>query len=318
MLLEIAVGDAFGRPFEFASREIIDQYGGDISKYHRRTKPGQFHPEDVDRIKDGQENWPIIGIYTDDTQMSIAMVEHLLSMTPITQVSYVREFIRVYKRDINEFGEYRKGYSRRISSGLSNSEHPFEFLSTVEPKTKGNGCVMRTVPLGMLPTPQQVIHASIVHASTTHASIEGVNATIAVSLSAHYYYHKIKEDYREWMEKQMGRYIFQDIISAYEGGELPCDAKQTASICMRMVLENDSMFDILRKSIATGGDVDSIAAVSLGLAALKGTKNDLPPDLYNNLENGTYGREYLRLLDKAMVQTFPVNEEKSEDVFKII
>ena len=52
MLVEIAIGDAYGRPFEFASREFIEA-NNEMRKY----------------VNHEGENFEC-GIYTDDTQMS--------------------------------------------------------------------------------------------------------------------------------------------------------------------------------------------------------------------------------------------------------
>lgn len=61
MLLEIAIGDAYGAGFEYVSTAIICEHN-DLSGYiqHPRhgTKPGQ---------------------YTDDTQMSISIAEVIVS-----------------------------------------------------------------------------------------------------------------------------------------------------------------------------------------------------------------------------------------------
>jgi len=61
MLVEIAIGDAYGRPFEFASREFIEA-NNEMRKYVNREG----------------ENFEC-GIYTDDTQMSLALCECLIS-----------------------------------------------------------------------------------------------------------------------------------------------------------------------------------------------------------------------------------------------
>lgn len=56
---------------------------------------------------------------------------------------------------------------------------------------------------------------------------------------------------------------------------------------------------------AQGGDVDTVAAIAMGAVSLSNQHhNDLPQTLYDGLENGTYGLEYLQELDERLVGTF--------------
>src|SRR5579859_6186623 len=66
MLLELAIGDAYGAGFEYADMSMIQRHN-DLTRYVK-------HPRH--HIKPGA--------YTDDTQMSIAIVEAMLSAQPWT------------------------------------------------------------------------------------------------------------------------------------------------------------------------------------------------------------------------------------------
>lgn len=61
MLVELAIGDAYGAGFEYAANWMVREYN-DLSAYVQ-------HPRH--RIKPG--------CYTDDTQMSIAIVEAIVA-----------------------------------------------------------------------------------------------------------------------------------------------------------------------------------------------------------------------------------------------
>ena len=62
------------------------------------------------------------------------------------------------------------------------------------------------------------------------------------------------------------------------------------------------MSDILKKCIDFTGDVDTVAAIALGAASCsKDIVQDLPDGLVLNLENGTYGRDFLVGLDKKLM-----------------
>ncbi|HKZ42974.1 MAG TPA: ADP-ribosylglycohydrolase family protein, partial [Candidatus Hodarchaeales archaeon] len=97
MLIEIAIADSAARSFEFNTREFINKYGNDLTKYHHRDN----------EIITG------IGTFTDDTQMTCACAEALLQdVLPLSQEDYAQWFVRVYERDP------RGGYSRRVKGAL--------------------------------------------------------------------------------------------------------------------------------------------------------------------------------------------------------
>ena len=299
MLLEFAIGDAYGRTFEFASKEFIKEHN-DIKGYKHREG----------EIMDG------IGIYTDDTQMSLGVAELLLSGAPTTQIRYAHHFLDAYKRDP------RGGYSRRIRAALedSNPRFPFEFLLKTKPAGfKSNGSVMRTMAIGLTPNTDEIIHNCMVHTSTSHGSMEALNATVAIALTVHYLYYihkangnpvKDVSDYQTWMKEKMGA-SYDTVMDSYDDGELPCDGMKSAASAIRMVWEYDDLGFMLFKSIEKGGDVDTLAALSLGLGSLKGAK-PLAPIFYTDLENGKYGKDYIVELDKMLFDKYPKVQEKNE------
>lgn len=332
MILEIAIGDAYGRPFEFNTPEFIEEHNDVLGYKHR-----------LGEEQDG------IGIYTDDTQMSIAVAEQMGSDLPGTQVRFAAHFVTSYKRDP------RKGYSKRITKALEETKPnlPFEFiLKAKQAGMSSNGSVMRAVPLGMMADPKEIMHRSIVQTSTSHGHIDAVNSAVMVSLTAHFFYHlyprledKMLADkfivYQEWMKSYMG-VLFDDILSSYmlrhdfkENPKLECDSRTTAALSIKLAwgiqkdlklsagspVKKTSATKILKTAIAIGGDVDSSASIALGLYSLRpDAVMDLPDALYDNLENGPYGRDFLVDMDIQLQEKFPriIKEEKDEKLTDII
>ncbi|WP_156398027.1 hypothetical protein [Duganella sp. Root336D2] len=67
------------------------------------------------------------------------------------------------------------------------------------------------------------------------------------------------------------------------------------------------MSALLRDCVNFGGDVDSVAAIAMGLASLsREYVSDIPQVLVDELEDGAYGRSFLRSLDEALTERFPV------------
>src|SRR5579864_25538 len=87
MLLELAIGDAYGAGFEYADTEMIRQQNN-LSHYVK-------HPRH--NIQPGS--------YTDDTQMSLAIAEAIISGRPWQPAMLAQKFVEVFQRDP------RKGYA---------------------------------------------------------------------------------------------------------------------------------------------------------------------------------------------------------------
>ena len=65
---------------------------------------------------------------------------------------------------------------------------------------------------------------------------------------------------------------------------------------------SDSLSDVLKTCIQFSGDVDTAAAIALAAGSCSAEiAQDLPVHLFDELENGQYGRDYIRLLDKRLM-----------------
>ena len=127
MLLEGVIGDAYGAGFEFAERTKIDTFNT-VSKYE--THP--IFPE-------------IKGRYTDDTQMSIALAELIISGKEWNALHIADSFVKTFKRDP------RRGYAKRFYSFLSEIHDGQELLDKILNKSNRNGAAMRAYVLGIFP-----------------------------------------------------------------------------------------------------------------------------------------------------------------------
>lgn len=288
LLTSIAIGDAFGRPFEFTPESKLEEF--DLKKY------AVFNRDEISD-KSG------IGKYTDDTQMSIAIAEHMIMDFPLTASSYAEEFLDCYKRD------KRNGYSSRIQDILEKSNNRDELLyntSLLLPTKSSNGAVMRCLPLGLLPDVERIKQACLIQSSVTHPSIDCILASQVIALAAHFFYYEKEGHLDVWINDLIGNDAYFKVIYAYTHGEVSTNAIQTASFCLKNVIQGCSMSKILERSIKVMGDVDSTAAISLGLASLKkNCQNDLPDELFDNLENNIFGRDYLVNLDEILFDKYP-------------
>ncbi len=337
LLTAMAIGDSFGRSFEFASKEKIDPEL-DLTTY----------PPGMGKYAEGYKGG--IGKYTDDTQMAIAIAEHMLAERPLTHNDYSEALMMAYERD------KRNGYSKRIQNLLENSHNvdAFQHNIGVQRPRDSNGSVIRCLPLGLYPDVNMVKHACIVQTSLTHPTMDCIIASQIMALTVHYAYYGNKKTYTNWMTDHIPYSMFNYVFDNYTlGRQIECDAVLTASYCLNIAyrqskfkklvptppksevkteprtynghtwsaytppvpLPDATMSQILKHAIVEAcGDTDSTAAIGLGLAAIKGVKNDLDINLYNNLENGRYGRDYLMELDRKLMEKFPKNPPKPEKI----
>jgi ADP-ribosylglycohydrolase len=286
MLVEIAIADAFAAPYEFVvDDKFIDTCDELVYKTHPTRK------EDL-----------TAGEYTDDTQMSIAIVRHMLNDKPTNQFYISECFLGEYER--YPIDGYARGFKKFLDGCTEIPSN--KFITDIIPNSTRNGSVMRAVPIGLLPKIEDVVSYAITQASVTHCTMSGINGAVAVALAAHYYYHNIGSP------KALIQWLRQNGVGfQHVEGPIPCEALHTAFAAIKLSMLKDGAA-ILKKSVKLKGDTDSVAAVALGLRSLWGSL-ELPDHLYDGLSSrGRRTIEDLRDHDKRLMEKYP----RATDVIK--
>ncbi|AOT07765.1 ADP-ribosylglycohydrolase family protein [Pseudoalteromonas luteoviolacea] len=276
MLLEIAIGDAYGAGFEFASKEKVVNFNN-LTAYHEHglgIAPGH---------------------YTDDTQMSLALAELIISSAPWDEYTITQKFIECFKRD------KRLGYSKGFYAFLESINSADEFLAKIKPNSKANGAAMRSVPIGLFPNIEDVLSKAKLQAKLTHNTNIGINSSQAVALASHFFYYQIGP------KQQLADFVQSHTEIEWDRQwqkEVACCGYETINALLTVLLNAKSYSELLIKSVAFGGDVDTVAACALGIASLSDEYvNDLPAFLYDELENKQYGKDYLIKLSSDLLET---------------
>jgi ADP-ribosylglycohydrolase len=273
MLLELAIADAYGAGFEYANEVIVNN---DLSQY-------VVHPRH--RL--------IPGNYTDDTQMSIAIAEVIVSQAPWTPEVLANSFVTAFKRDP------REGYAGRFYDFLVEIRDGDEFLAKIRPDSDKSGAAMRAAPIGVYPTPEKVIEATTIQAAITHNTPDGINAAVAAALMSHYFIYELGE--KRKLGQFLESYVSGDLSRPWEG-QVKSKGWMSVKAAITVVMRNDSMSALLQDCIAFTGDVDTVAAIALAAASSsEEITQDIPSHLVTGLENRAYGREYLIKLDKQLM-----------------
>lgn len=274
MLLELAIGDAYGAGFEYANRQLIRQFN-DLRHYHK-------HP----RHSIGP------GCYTDDTQMTLAIAESIVSGEDWTPQNLAERFVDVFKRDP------REGYASRFYSFLKNVKNGAQFLAEIIPTSDKSGAAMRSIPIGIYPNLQTVIERTVIQAAITHNTPDGINAAVATALMSHYFLYDLGP------KNELGRFIEMHVKGEWADswqGQVGPKGWMSVKAAITAIHQTQSLSDLLRTCIDYSGDVDTVATIALGAASCsKEFVQDIPPVLMDDLENTTYGRDYLVRLDRSL------------------
>lgn len=275
MLLEAAIGDAYGAAFEYADPEIVENFN--TLEYGSRDIP-YFVP----------------GRYTDDTQMGIAIAELIISGKPWSKGNIAKKFLLCFKRDP------RTGYAGGFYKFLCNTKNRRNFLKYIKPNSDKSGGAMRAFPIGIFSNTKDVLVKSSIQASLTHDTPNGISAAQGSALMTHYF------AYNKGPKKELGNYISSLVKAEWKlPWEGPVDSKgmHSVSAAITAVMDCDTMSDLLKKCVAFCGDVDTVATIALAAASFsKEIKQDLPKHLYDGLEDGWQGKMYLEELDRKLIR----------------
>lgn len=292
MLVELALGDAYGAGFEFAAPEVVTQFN-DPSLGYRPHPKGTIRP----------------GRYTDDTQMTLGLAEYMLDVkTPPSIIKLARCFLWAFKRDP------RHGYSEAFYGILKRVKNGGELLSVLNPRSDRSGGAMRATPCGLLPTVSEAIDAAMWQASLTHGTKDGMTAAGAVAA--------LVWACRNGCDPSYLPSFLNDVLPGYPWETpwqlpVPNQGIPVARAALTVLSCGGTMKEMLQQSVAFTGDVDTVAAVVMAAASVHPAAiNDLPDELVSKLEGGQYGMPYLRDLDEKLMLAFPVMppQEEEEDV----
>ncbi len=273
MLIELAIADAYGAPFENAPASYVEAHN---TGHAYAPQPGI--PQ---------------GVYTDDTQMTLAIAEALVSGDPWTPEHLAERYVEVYHRDPHD------GYAPRFQQLLGDVRDGAELLSRLKPDSDKSGAAMRAAPVGLLPDVADVLHHTEVQARITHDTPAGVEAAQAAALAVHYCH------YRLGPVTELARWIDGKLDGGWAepwSGKVGSRGRMSVRAALTALGAHRSLTGLLRACVAFTGDTDTVAVIALAAASRSAEYlQDLPYPLLSGLENGPYGRDHLWDLDLRLL-----------------
>ncbi len=297
MLLMIAIADAYAMATEFVdtSRDFsVIRDALEFERYVRHPKHQQF-----------------AGQYTDDTEMSCANARVLIAHPPPYEPI---EFAQAWLDEFNRGGR-RKGYAKGFQAILESVADGRELLARLNPVSESNGACMRAVPIGVLPRIEDVLEVATLQAKITHDTPPALFSARAVALMAHYALHVsntfdgLQRFLRDNLPSEDKAY-FDELRRPWTGRVHKENGRplsvSTVHAAYFVIRTNNKLIHMLDDIIQFGGDTDSVAAITWGIASTLHREEILPDFLFRELEGGDArtGSFYLRDLSSQLIRAY--------------
>jgi len=223
--------------------------------------------------------------FTDDTVLTVAVADAILTGRPYVQT--VREIGRRYPN---------AGYGGSFIGWL-HTDHPQPYNSW------GNGAAMRVSPVGFaFDTADKVLSEAAQTAGISHNHPEGIKGAQATALSV--YLARTghpREEIRDQISRRFGYDLDRTVVDIRPAYSFDISCQGTVPEAIIAFLDSRSYEDAVRNAISLGGDSDTLACITGGIAeAFYGGAPDgvrakveeiLPPDLWQVTE--AFCRKYL-------------------------
>jgi len=227
---------------------------------------------------------PVVSAFTDDTVLTIAIAYAILNEADIA--SSLKRFAENYYHL-----PYGGGFRNWVRSWSSRPYNSF-----------GNGSAMRVSPVGFAyDSIEDVLYQAKRTAEVTHNHPEGIKGARATALAI--YLARTGES-KDAIRKEITRRFSYDLnrtvdeIRPNYSFDVTCQGSVPESIVA--FLDSDSWQDAVKKSISLGGDADTMACITGGIAQAyykkipeniaEDVRNRLPADLREIVD--TFNQKY--------------------------
>ena len=207
--------------------------------------------------------------FTDDSVLTIALADSILSGVPY--VHNLKRFTRDYPN---------RGYGGSFANwAASDSDQPYNSF--------GNGAAMRISPVGFaFATLEEVLDKAREYTAVTHNHPEGIKGALATASAIFMARKKVsKSEIKNYITSQFGYDLsltLDEIRPTYFFNET---CQQTVPQAFTAFLESTDFEDAIRKAISLGGDSDTLACITGGIAqAYYGIPSDIEEKVHQILD----------------------------------
>ena len=297
-VIGLALGDAFGAPYE----------GGFLERALWRAIGWQS----------GRRRW------TDDTQMTIDVMESLLAYGYVNQDDLALRFAKSYR--------WSRGYgpgAARVLKRIRRGDYwESAARSVYRDGSYGNGGAMRTPAVGLFfaAAPEDELIAAAATAAVTHAHPRGREGAVLIALAAALAYKdRSSEDIiarlcgavtspeflqklhqaRNWLETESS--VDPREVASKLGNGIAAVESCVTAVYLALAFRSRAFEELLGFVIGLRGDVDTIAAMACSIWGAARGFGELPRARLNQLEQ----YERLKDLAQALAATARKNSQDS-------
>jgi ADP-ribosylglycohydrolase len=217
--------------------------------------------------------------FTDDTVLTVAVAEAVLNRTTHAwQLFEDRHNRETYARKIKQYGRRfpDAGYGQMFKEWLKSD-------SLRGYRSYANGGAMRVSPIGFaFRTLEEVMREAKLSAEVTHNHAEGIRGTQAVAGAI--YLARTTHDknvIRTFVRQKFGYDLSRPLDDIRPTYSFDSSCKGSVPQAITAFLESDDFEDAIRKAISLGGDSDTIACISGGIA--QAYYSTIPKQLVNEV-----------------------------------
>lgn len=249
-MLGAIVGDVLGSSYEFEEMKFD------------WVLPHNENLKDIPLFNDDDQ-------FTDDTVLSLAVADWLLHDIQKNYYDDEKLKIALEKRMVWWTQFYRE---REIAYGLSYLDFFYrtELIQEYIPQSScGNGSAMRVSPVGwFFDTVEETMRFAKISADVTHNHSEGQKGAMCIA-AAIYLARKgrRKDEIRDYLIRAFGyAKLNESVLDLRKIYERVCTCQDTVPESVVCFLESDDYESAVRLAISFGGDTDTMAAMSGGIA----------------------------------------------------
>ena len=202
-----------------------------------------------------------IGFFTDDSVMTIAVMDGLLHRNAAKNDADLMQFFEAYMRAWGQAYPGR-GYGGHFAQWLYDEEMKPYYSC-------GNGSAMRVSPVAMAAKSlEEAEHLALLTALPTHNHPDGIAGAQATAGATYLALHGAsKEEIKAYVERYYPLdFTLDEIRPSYHFGHREGLNKGTVPYAVEAFLESDSFEDCIRNIVSIGGDTDTLGAIGGAIA----------------------------------------------------
>lgn len=269
MLVEFAIGEAYGLGFQHAPKSFANRCNDCLSYY---TNPNGSNTN---------------GSYDCMTQNACAMADVLVQNFNFDHTDIAEALVDRYHNNPCD------GYSKHQRNVLNDSLCGEDLLTGYTSKDERSLAIPRGLVFGVLPNRDHIVTKSQSQATFTNQQA-GVDSAVLAGLALHYVLYDLGPI------RGLSKYLldFMPKIRVPWCGQAAGKANVILSAAITSLCRNDVMSELLIDCVKFTGEVGTVAGVACAIASCSGEyENDLSDYFYTALSRGD---ELQRLDDKLM------------------